>query len=318
MQLRVAAIQMNSVINDTDGNLMRAEKHIEAASNAGATLILLPELLSSGYAWTTALWDAAESRSGSTVQWMCKVSRKYSIYLGTSYLEVCNGDFFNTFVLTNPDGSEAGRVRKRKVPAYESFFYKGDKGSNVIETKIGNVGVGICYDSWFSFLPKAAKDQHFDILLLPHSAPTPQKRKHIPQKHIDQFNSDIKKAAERYAELLGIPVVLSNKCGKFKSSAPLGPYEKTSFPGFSTIADSDAIVRAQLGSEEGYIVADVKIDPKRKKTGRFHGYGRWAWEGPWQRNLMLVVEFFGRIFYRLNRNRKEKAYLIEKMSDKPS
>lgn len=311
MKVKVAAIQMSSVINEIDANLRAAEKHIDYASKAGAKLVLLPELLPTGYGWTHTFWDAAESRTGKTVQWMCKISKLYSIYLGTSYLEACNGDFYNTFVLTDPNGNEAGRVRKRNIPAYEAFFYKGDKSSHVIKTEIGNIGVGICYDSWFSFLPRMAQKEDFDLLLLPHSAPTPQKRNHIPQEHIDRFNNDIKIAAERYSKLLGIPVVLSNKCGKFESSAPFGPYERTSFPGFSTISDSNGMVRAQLGNEEGVIVEEVTIDKSRKHNSPFQGYGRWAWEGPWQRNLMMIVEFFGRLSYNRSKVRKEKAIQAE-------
>ena len=311
MRVKVAAIQMSSVINEIDANLREAEKHIDCASKAGAKLILLPELLPAGYGWTRAIWDSAESRTGKTVQWMCNVSNSYGIYLGTSYLEACNGDFYNTFVLPDPNGNEAGRVRKRNVPAYEAFFYKGDKGSHVIKTEIGNIGVGICYDAWFSFLPRMALKEDFDLLLLPHSAPTPQKRNHIPQEHIDRFNNDIKMAAERYSKLLGIPVVLSNKCGNFASSAPFGPYERTSFPGFSTISDSNGMVRAQLANEEGVIVDEVTIDKAGKLNGSFQGYGRWAWEGPWQRNLMMIVEFFGRLSYSCSNVRKEKAIQAE-------
>lgn len=307
MKLKVAAIQMSSVINEAYANRSRAEKHIEHAAREGATLILLPEFMSTGYGWTQDIWDAAEPTNGKTVQWMCGISKSHGIYLGTSYLEACNGDFYNTFVLTDPDGHESGRVRKRNVPAYEAFFYRGFKGSHVIKTEIGNIGVGICYDSWFSFLPKIAQQEDFDLLLLPHSSPIPQKRNHIAQEHIDRFIADVGMATERYSKLLGIPVVLSNKCGEFRSAAPFGPYERTTFPGLSTISDADGLVKAQLGNEEGVIVAEVTLDKTAKRKIPFQGRGRWAWEGPWQRNIMIIVEFFGRLSYGLSKSRKAKA-----------
>lgn len=310
MKLKVAAVQMGALLNRVDENLASAEMYVVEAAEAGAQLILLPELLPGGYGWDQSVWDAAEPQSGKTVTWMRNLSKKYGVYLGTTYLEACGEDFYNTFVLTDPHGQEAGRVRKRNLPAYEAFFCKRGSGTHVIKTDIGNIGVGICYDSWFSFLPRRARQEDFDILLLPHSSPIPQKRDHIAQEHIDRFINDVRVAAARYSGLLGIPVVLSNKCGAFESRAPLGPYEKTTFPGLSSIADSDGKVLAQLGTEEGCIVEEVALDRATKRDIEFSGYGRWAWEGPWQRNLMLIIEFFGRVSYRLNTERKRKARLV--------
>jgi len=236
--MQVATVQMASRNNAADANLDTALEFIEQAVRAGAQLVLLPELMSTGYGWTPEIWDAAESSEGKTVQWMKSVSRQLGIYLGTTYMEAVDGDFYNSFVLTGPDGRECGRVRKRCLPAYEAFFFKAGNGPQVIKTAIGNIGVGICYDAWHAFLPRAAQEEDFDLLLLPHSSPIPQKRKHIEQQHIDRFIDDVRQAATRYASLLGIPVVLSNKCGDFESAAPMGPYERTTFPGFSAIADS--------------------------------------------------------------------------------
>lgn len=312
MLLKVATVQMNSNINSVEQNCRNAECYINEAAKAGAKLVLLPELLTSGYVWTNAFWNSAEPKNGKTVKWMSDLSQKLGIYLGSTYLEASGGDFYNTFVLTDPNGNEAGRVRKRNIPSYEAFFYKGVEGSHVIKTDIGNIGVGICYDSWFSFLPRIAQQEDFDILLLPHSAPTPQKRKHIAQEHIDRFKDDIKMATERYSTLLGIPVVLSNKCGKFESPAPFGPYEKTSFPGFSSIADSNGVVLTQLENQEGVVIEEVALDPARKKKAEFKGYGKWAWEGPWQRNLPVIIEFFGKLSYDFSKVRKDKAFEVER------
>ncbi len=256
------------------------------------------------------MWDAAEPRQGKTFNWLSGISKKYGIYLGTTYLEACGQDFFNSFVLTDPNGEESGRVRKRHLPAYEAFFCRSGTGPNVIKTDIGNIGVGICYDSWFSFLPRVAQKEDFDILLLPHSSPIPQKRSHIAQEHIDRFIEDVRIVAKRYSCLLGIPVVVSNKCGKFESPVPMGPYERSRFPGLSAIADSDGEILAQMNTEEGFIVAEVSLDKPSKRKLDFQGHGRWAWEGPWQRNLMIIVEFFGRISYNLNSERKKKARMI--------
>jgi predicted amidohydrolase len=63
------------------------------------------------------------------------------------HLEDYEEGFFNTFVLTAPTGEEAGRVRKQFPAIWEAYFFKGDLGSHVIETALGKIGVGICFDS---------------------------------------------------------------------------------------------------------------------------------------------------------------------------
>lgn len=308
MKIKVASIQMSSALNDIDSNLLTAEKHIAEAVNSSAKLVLLPEFMPGGYGWTRNIWNAAEPREGKTLKWLCDISERYEIYLGTTYLEARGEDFFNSFVLTGPTGKELGRVRKKNMPAYEAFFFRNGTGKSVIKTEIGNIGVGICYDSWFSYLPRIAQKEDFDLLLLPHSSPVPQKRSHIAQKHIDRFIEDVRVVAERYSSLLGIPVVVSNKCGKFESSTPLGPPEKSEFPGLSAISESDGKIVAQMSShEEGYIVAEVSMDKMKKRKFEFAGNGRWAWEGPWQRNLMIPIEFFGRLSYAINLERRKRA-----------
>src|SRR5258707_895603 len=105
--LGVAAVQMQSANGLLAANLERATVFVEQAARQGAQLVLLPEFMSAGYAWTEALWDAAEGKVGPTVTWLRETSERLRLWLGTSYLEAENDDFYNTFVLTAPDGSEA-------------------------------------------------------------------------------------------------------------------------------------------------------------------------------------------------------------------
>lgn len=68
-----------------------------------------------------------------------------------------------------------------------------------------------------------------------------------------------------YAHALGVPVVFANKCGPLDTPLPKPfPRQRTRFPGLSAIADSDAVMKIQLGGEEGVIVTDVSLDPARK------------------------------------------------------
>ena len=59
-----AAVQMDCQVGCVDANLERATDFIEVAVQRGAQLVLLPELMPSGYQLTEALWDCAEPFDG--------------------------------------------------------------------------------------------------------------------------------------------------------------------------------------------------------------------------------------------------------------
>ena len=258
--LRVAVVQMESKNGNILSNLNHATEFINQAAAKGAELILLPELMSTGYIFSTEIWDAAESKNGPTEKWMMSNSARLGVWLGTSYLEADGEDFFNTFVLTAPNGKIVGRVRKQKPAGPEAFFFKGDTGSHTISTKLGKIGIGICYENYLCFLPQLLYDNEVDLILMPHSAPI---------RELDGSS-----VASFYAKLLGIPAIMVNKVGSFYSP-PLRFHSPTLiagglrpminiFPGKSAIADSDGNIKAKMGSDEGILVKDVRLDSSLK------------------------------------------------------
>lgn len=308
--LRVAAVQMESRNSDVRGNLERATQHVDEAAQRGATLIVLPEFMPTGFIFTKEMWDAAEPREGPTVQWLRENSRRLGVWLGTSYLEAEGDDFYNSFVITDPRGEEAGRVRKQTPAATEACLTRGESGPHVIATELGKLGVSICYENQLAYTPQLMYSQSVDLQLMPHSHPTPNPNPFLPATAVEKYMLNLKNLAGYYASMLGIPVVLANKCGPWVS--PLFPglpffQQNSGFPGLSSIADSDGDVKAQLGSEEGVIVEDVIIDPSRKTGTRPTRYGRWSMKMPWEFNGCRLVEAMGGAWYRLSRERKRLA-----------
>ena len=299
--VQVAAVQIESKNGLVEANLEHAKPLIEQAAQGDAQLIMLPEFMPTGYIFTTAIWDGAEPKHGPTVQWLKENSKRLGVWLGTSFLEADGEDFFNTFVLATPEGKEAGRVRKQTPAAYEAFFTRGGYGSHVMDTELGRIGVGICYENQLTYIPQIMQEQSADILLMPHSYPA-----------IAQMAMSLGDLAQRYARLLGIPAVVCNKSGPWRSPYPGIPFYTANsyFPGLSTIADSDGSVKAQLGNEEKAIIAAVTFDPNLKTHEVPRHGGRWAWKGPWIRNGARVMEVLGRLWYRMSSERKRKALKV--------
>ena len=208
--LRVAAVQMESKNGQVEANLEHATRFIEKAAEAGAQLIILPEFMPTGYVFTNAIWEGAETGEGPTVLWLRENSKRLGVWMGTSFLEAEGQDFFNTFVLTRPDGQEAGRVRKQTSALFEAFFVKGDGGPHVLATQFGKVGVGICYENQLAYIPRLMHEQSVDLLVMPHSAPTPTPTILVSRQNAEDFNRGRKDLASHYARVLGVPAVMIN------------------------------------------------------------------------------------------------------------
>jgi len=145
--IRVAAVQMVSENGQVSNNLNHATTLIEKASQEGAQLVVLPEFMPTGYLLGEDIWEAAELGGGPTVTWLKQNSKRLGIWIGTSFLEADGDDFFNTFVLTDPFGEVAGKIRKQTPAIWEAYFFRGESSTHFIDTSLGKVGVSTCFDS---------------------------------------------------------------------------------------------------------------------------------------------------------------------------
>ena len=171
--LTVAAIQIRSEPLSTKENLAHAETFIEQAAAQGAELVLLPELMPGGYLLTEDIWSTAERVTGPSVAWLKQMAHRFGIFLGMSYVEADGSDFFNSFVLAAPQGTIAGRVRKSPPASVEAYFFRGGNDPHHIDTEIGRIGVGICYENFLHERIAALHRASVDIVIQPTAAGTP-------------------------------------------------------------------------------------------------------------------------------------------------
>ena len=309
--IRVAAIQVESVGGKIAHNLEHAVPFIEEAKRRGAEIVLLPELFPTGFDLTEAIWDAGEASDGPTVQWLKEQSGKHGLWIGTSFLEAAGDRFYNTFVLTNPKGEEAGRVRKGRPAATETFFFEGFPGPHVLDTPLGRIGVSICYEGYLATTVRQLHEEGADLVLMPHSAPTPSLSAGLKQSQLDEYDRALRAVSSATARDLGIPAVMANKVGRWKIRSPWPfPDEDSCFPGYSSIADSEGKILAELGDEEGVVVADIALDSGKKARNIPQPHGKWARAVPSLFRLFVISETLGGIRYRLSRKRRKLARRI--------
>jgi N-carbamoylputrescine amidase len=304
--LRIGVVQMDSCVGDIPGNLAHAGALVETAASQGAKIVLLPELMPSGYTLTEAIWDCAEPFFGPTVTWLTQTAKRLDLFLGTSFLEVEGEDFYNTFALASPDGLVAGKVRKSPPASLEAFFYRAGTGSHVIETKFGRIGVGICYENLLYERLEGLYQASVDLVLQSAAA---GRLKPMKEGDIEHFDRMVQRIAPYHARALGVPVAFSDRTGKINTELPgdFGDFNST-FPGYSQIVDSDGAVKARLGDEEGVIVAEVTLDPGRRQKKKPRCYGKmWAFPMPWFAFIWPETQQMGEQAYASNPRRREQA-----------
>lgn len=305
-KLRVAAVQMNCVPGQVQRNRAHAEQWIQQAANRGSELVLLPELMPSGYMVTEQLWRSAETLDGPSVAWLRQMAEHFHVYLGFTFLQAEGEDFYNTFVLAGPDGNLLGHVRKRPPASIEAYFYRSGDDRHVIETELGRIGVSICYENLLYRHLCHLYQEKIDLLLAPAAAGRP--KPFIPGD-VKRFERMLVNARTVISQTLGVPVVTANRVGPLETELPGWlPYLKSSFPGLSSIVAADGTVTAALEEQEGVIVSEVEPGYQEDKTRPPRKYGTmWGIPVPWYSLIWPLTQKMGERPYRVNPRRKEWA-----------
>lgn len=310
-EIVAAAAQITCQDGAVQANLAHATTLAEFACAQGAALLLFPEFMPQGYLLTPALWDVAEPFAGPTTRWLCATAQRLNIYVGTSFLEARDGDFLNTFALAEPGGTIVGVVRKRNPSMWEAYFFKGERGAPYIDTDLGRIGVGICFDNHTHEVASAIAAANIDLMLMPHSYCTPTvPTRMTSQADIDRLNRLPGRVARLYNTWFGVPVLMCNKSGAWDSPVPdhtLGEPKNFRFSGRSLLLDANGEVCGELGEEEAVLVGAVKLDPTLKKQHRPSKYSRYIYPGSPGREIIRLMERRGRLSYTLSRVRKAKA-----------
>jgi beta-ureidopropionase len=139
------------------------DKHvamIAAAADKGAQVLCMQELFYGPYFCAeqeTKWYDLVEKiPDGPTTKLMCELAKKHNMVMVVPiYEEDMSGVYYNTASVIDADGTWLGKFRKIHIPQvnpgfWEKFYFRpGNLGYPVFDTRVGKVGVYICYDRHF-------------------------------------------------------------------------------------------------------------------------------------------------------------------------
>ncbi len=154
-----AAIVQTEWTGDKDSMLQKNVDYAVSAANDGAEAMCFQELFYSPYFCSVQEnehFDYAEPiPDGPTTQKMQDLAKQTGMVIVVPIFEKeDDGFFYNTAAVIDADGTYLGKYRKTHIPHvngfWEKFYFRpGNLGYPTFDTKVGRIGVYICYDRHF-------------------------------------------------------------------------------------------------------------------------------------------------------------------------
>ncbi|MFI5142684.1 MAG: nitrilase-related carbon-nitrogen hydrolase [Thermoanaerobaculales bacterium] len=189
------------------------ERHLDMAAQArqaGARLVVFPELSLSGYLLAHGVFELAFDRDDARLAPLLALSREITLLVGLPLREP-KGGISNAAVLLE-GGEVRGIHRKLYLPTYGMFdegryFVPGPRLAP-LECSLGRFGVLVCEDAWHLSSAVILGQQGVDALLLVAGGPTELEGGTQPA------------GSNRWHSIVGatavttvIPVFFANRCG---------------------------------------------------------------------------------------------------------
>jgi len=173
--VKVGLVQM-SCTADPAANLTKVLDRIRAAAAKGAQIVSTQELFRSEYFCQTEDHDTfklAEPIPGPSSDALCALAKELGIVIvGSLFEKRAEGLYHNTAIIIDADGTLLGKYRKMHIPDdplyYEKFYFTpGDLGFRAWDTKVGRIGVLVCWDQWYPEGARLTAMQGAQILFYP-------------------------------------------------------------------------------------------------------------------------------------------------------
>lgn len=241
-QVRVALAQINPLVGDLQGNLGKILEYAQKAADAGADIVVFPELAITGYPPEDLLLKGAFlRRAREAVETVAKGAPKGTI-LVVGFVD-CGDDIFNAAAVIQ-NGAVCGVHHKHHLPNYgvfdeERYFQRGT-GTSVFELEGLRFGVCICEDIWYPAGPAATQTLigEAELVLVLNASPY----------HRGKSRERERMVATRASDCAAVVCYVN----------AVGGQDELVFDGSSFIAGPDARILARARAfEEQLLVCDV-------------------------------------------------------------
>ncbi|MEM2911183.1 MAG: carbon-nitrogen hydrolase family protein [Candidatus Bathyarchaeia archaeon] len=154
-KFKIALAQISCKRGDKKANIQKMKEYTKKAKEQNAELVIFPELSLTGYVIRDEIYELAEKIPGPSTNTMEKLAKEIDMYIifGMPELsEKTEATVYNSAVLIGPQGF-IGKYRKIHLPTHSVFeekrYFRPGYTVDAFETKLGKIGLIICYDIFF-------------------------------------------------------------------------------------------------------------------------------------------------------------------------
>jgi 5-aminopentanamidase len=251
---RIACCQLAPVFGDVDGNVARSVEAIRDAAAQGARIVVLPELMNTGYVFADAdeARTLAEPAGGPSVTAWRRLSDELDVVIVGGFCELGDDDrVYNSAVVLVP-GED--RVVHRKTHLWDRerlVFASGDAVPPVVETAHGRIAPMICYELEFPEWVRIPALAGADLIVAPVNWPD------LPRPDGERPGEVIRVQAD--ASINRVAIAVCDRAGTERG---------VDWTSGSLIVDADGWPLAMAdytSSEVTTLVADVDLSDSRSK-----------------------------------------------------
>ena len=171
--LRLSLGQMDIALGNVDANFERVREWTAEAAQHGSSLVVFPELWSTGYDLENWRKYASPLGEGMFAE-LSDLAQEFKIGIAGSILEARNGKAYNTMALFDTEGKQQAVYRKAhlfRLMAEDKWLAPGEE-SVVANAAWGPTGLGICYDLRFPELFRKYALSGAKMVILPAEWPS--------------------------------------------------------------------------------------------------------------------------------------------------
>jgi predicted amidohydrolase len=248
----ILALAQMKMAQDVEANYQKTLQLIKEAAAGGASLIVFPEIQLSPFFPQFPDKDVLEfvmRQDDQRITGICNTCRDNHIYAVPNFYIDEDGKRYDMSLLIDDDGSIIGKQKMVHVAQCEQFYEQSyytpsDEGFLVFDTKLGKIGIVVCFDRHYPESIRTEALRGAELILIPTANTTDEPS--------DLFQWEVRVQAFQNS----VNIAMCNR---------VGVEDNMTFSGASIVSDYDGNTLSLAGRNEELLFSEVDLAAAAKR-----------------------------------------------------